>query len=338
MGCGGSKPGDAEGAAPSAKAANKNALNFSGQDLADLPAVASKTESIDCSNNKLTSLPPTLAELQSLTELDANENQLTTLPKELVNCAALEKLLVYKSKIKDLPEAFPPALKELNLFNNQLRKLPPSIGQLAHLEEVNFGGNKLMMTKDEMFISWANVRVLNMFENNLVRMGSLAPLVALEELRLNGNNLEEMPALAASHPSLSIIEFHKNRVTTIPDNYFESTPALTRLQLWGNQLTGLPSSICKCVELLGIQVQTNKIPSLPDGAWPEKLETLFLHDNPITSLPSGLSACKAMRRCNVEGLQLDAASDAVSTSLRETCQKTSGGIFWAKIGDQIKAD
>ena len=35
--------------------------------------------------------------------------------------------------------------------------------------------------------------ILSLYVNNLVRMGSLAPLVGLKELRINGNNLEELP-------------------------------------------------------------------------------------------------------------------------------------------------
>ena len=35
--------------------------------------------------------------------------------------------------------------------------------------------------------------MLNLYDNNLVRLGSMEPLTALNEVRLYGNNLEEMP-------------------------------------------------------------------------------------------------------------------------------------------------
>ena len=106
----------------------------------------------------------------------------------------------------------PPNLTELNLFNNLIKKLPPSIGDLAKLEEVNIAANKLMITTDAMFVKWSAVTVLNLYDNNLVRFGSLVNCVSLTELRLSGNALEALPTLS-SHRSLKIFEMHKNRVS-----------------------------------------------------------------------------------------------------------------------------
>jgi len=177
-----------------------------------------------------------------------------------------------------------------------------------------------------------------MYENNLVRFGSLAPLVALEELRLNGNNLEEMPTLG-KHPQLTIVEVHKNRIAKVPDEYFESTPALTRLSMWGNSLESFPPSIVSCQALLGLQVQENKLTALPGGKpWPPKLETLFVQENSaMTTLPDELKACTAMRRCNVSKTALSADSAAVGEALKGFCLKNAGGIFWDQNNLQHKA-
>ncbi len=245
--------------------------------------------------------------------------------------------MLFANKIKELPAKLPPNLSELNLFNNQLKKLPPAIGELTALEEVNLAANKLMMTTDATFASWKTVTVLNMYDNNLVKFGSLAPCASLTELRLSGNNLEEMPTLG-SHPALKILEMHKNRITTIPEGYFEATPALERLSLWGNMLTSVPGSVCKCAGLLGLQVQENKIESLPEGPYPAKLETLFLQENQLRTLPAALAACAALKRVNVSKLNLDGAGAGVAESLKASCLKTgSGGIFWDMSGAQVKA-
>ena len=48
-----------------------------------------------------------------------------------------------------------------------------------------------------------------------------------------GNNLEEMPAFSGEGPyALEILEIHKNRVATIPDDYFTKLPALKRCAEW----------------------------------------------------------------------------------------------------------
>jgi len=341
MGCGGSTPeaagGGGGGGGGGKEEKYKHVVNLTGQGLTELPSVKANTDSLDCSSNKLAKLPDTIGSLEQLRHLDANENEITTLPESISGCVALQKLYMYKNKMKELPPKLPPALTELNFFNNQIRKLPASIGELSCLEEVNFSSNKLMMTADPMFASWAAVKVLNMYENNLVRFGSLAPLVALEELRLNGNNLEEMPTLGKSHPELLIIEIHKNRIAKISDEYFTSTPALTRLSIWGNQLESFPSSICGCDYLLGLQVQENKLKALPTGRpWPVKLETLFVQENPLTTLPPELTKT-AMRRCNVSKTNLDGTSKGVAEGLKSLCTTTSGGIFWSADGSQHKA-
>ena len=45
------------------------------------------------------------------------------------------------------------------------------------------------------------------------------------------NNLEEMPAVDAAN--LTIVELNKNRITSIPSDYFVKTPALERLVMPG---------------------------------------------------------------------------------------------------------
>ena len=107
--------------------------------------------------------------------------------------------------------------------------LPEEIGTLSELNEVNFAANRLAMLKDAHFISWSKVTILNLNDNNLTVLGSLAPLVALEELRLYGNQLTALPKLGASVPELKVYEIHKNNVADGPDDYFAATP-VHRLQ------------------------------------------------------------------------------------------------------------
>ena len=231
------------------------------------------------------------------------------------------------------------SLTQLDLYGNKpLKKLPADIGGLAVLEEVNVAANKLMMTTDAHFLMWSSVRVLNIYDNNLVRMGSLAPLVALEELRISGNNLEEMPALCASCP-ITIYEIHKNRIAKMDDAYFKATPKLSRLSIWGNLLTALPSSLLECHELVGVQAHEMQLASLPSGTWPAGLETLFVQENKnLTKLPKELATCKKLKRVNLGQLQLDADAANVELAMRATVLSASSGdgIFWSAKGERLE--
>ena len=250
---------------------------------------------------------------------------------------------MYKNELRELPDELGgrglPALRVLNLFTNKLRKLSPMIGTLACLEELNAGANKLMVLPDETFSWLGRLRVLTLFDNNLVRIGSLAPCVSLEEVRLYGNNLEAMPVLPPRCPCLTVLEVHKNRIAEIDETYFDATPALSRLLLWGNQLRALPASICGCAELAQLQLNDNHLGSLPSGsAWPSKLETLFLHNNAsLSSLPSELAGLRAVKRCNLSKLPLDGRSEGVAGALQAICMSQEGGIFWGANGKRLSA-
>lgn len=336
MGCGASKE-----VGSSASSSGKKAKSYENASLSSFPTdVPKDVQELTLSENaSLTSLDG-IGEVTSLEKLDASGCGLAKIPDEIEKCTGLQELLLYKNKLKELTPKVG-ALKELgtlNIFNNVVKKLPEAMGELTNLEEVNAAANKLMMLTDKHFTGWAGVKILSLYDNNLVRMGSLAPLVALEELRISGNNLEEMPKLS-SHPALTVYEIHKNRIAAIEEDYFTKTPALERLSVWSNQLSALPPSLLTCKKLLGVQAQGNALSALPAGAWPATLETLFVQDQKGTAftLAPELAACLKLKRVNLSNLQLDAASLGTAEKLKETCGADKTGIFWGVDGVKLAA-
>jgi len=339
MGCGGSKAAadDAAGE-PGAKASAGREFSVKGKELSQLPEVPKDSEALDCSENKLIALPPSIGELGSLTKLDCSDNKLTVLPPELGACAKLEDLLVYKNELKEVPKELGAlgALKVLNLFNNKIKKLPNELGALSCLDEVNVSGNKLMMVADAPMANWSSVTNLQLSGNNLVKLGSLEAMTAIAEIRLYDNNLEEMPKLPAHCAALSIIEIHKNRIASIADEYFAAAPALSRLTINNNLLTSLPALLLSA-PLVNLQVQENKLTSLPSGEWPKTLGTLFLQDNTeLATLPASLGDISDLKRCNVAKLPLDEASLPVMEKMKMICLKADGGMFWDAKGRKME--
>uniref|UniRef100_A0A7S4JCS1 Uncharacterized protein n=1 Tax=Prymnesium polylepis TaxID=72548 RepID=A0A7S4JCS1_9EUKA len=140
-----------------------------------------------------------------------------------------------------------------------------------------------------------------------------------------------------SVPELQIVEMHKNRVAAIPDDFFNSMPALSRLVLSGNQISALPASICACTQLKQLQIQENKLTALPPGAWPKSLETIFLQDNPLSELPSELSGCSALVRVNVSKLPLSEGSQGVAAAMGKIALGKKGGVYWDPSGNQANS-
>lgn len=100
---------------------------------------------LDLSGNQLTSLPPEIAKLTSLTKLDFSNNQLTGLPPEISKLTSLARLYLSRNRLKSLPLEITrmTSLTSLSLWNNQLTSLPPEIVNLTSLTFLNLSSNQL---------------------------------------------------------------------------------------------------------------------------------------------------------------------------------------------------
>lgn len=286
---------------------------------------------IDVSEKGLTALPPIPADT---VKVEASDNAITAVGPEIATAVNLEELLLYKNSIKSVDPAIGELkkLKTLNLFNNikgGLAKLPwKELGTLSALEELNLAANKMMMVPDPAFAALSSLKILSLNDNRLVRLGSLAPCAALEELRVYNNNLEEMPVIGKCE-NLTIIEINNNRVAKIPSDYFANTPALERLVASKNFIEAVPASLASCSGLQFLQMQEQqegKLAAFEEAAWGGlgKLETLFLQDNPNLAVPEAFGQCAALKRVNVG----KAAPDALADIFKKLALNAPGGKYW----------
>jgi len=217
----------------------------------------------------------------------------------------------------------------LNLFNQGvLAKLPwLELGGLGALEELNLAANKIMMVPDAAFTGLTSLKILSINDNRLVRLGSLTPLTSLEELRLYNNNLEEMPAVNAAN--LTILELNKNRITSIPSDYFAKTPALERLVMPGCMLEAVPASLAGCADLQILQLQDNKLTTFEEATWDKltKLKTVFLQGNPGLTVPISLGLCRGLTRINAP-----TADSELAETFKKLALASPDGIYWGSDG------
>ena len=118
--------------------------------------------------NRLTALPPELAQLQHLESLILGSNQLTALPPELGQLANLETLILGSNQLTTLPPELSQLhnLTTLNLWMNQLTALPPELGQLQYLTTLNLRSNQLTALPPELG-QLQNLAGLDLRENPL---------------------------------------------------------------------------------------------------------------------------------------------------------------------------
>ena len=143
--------------------------------------LADTLEILNLSNNRLSDLPDNFGCLQKLRILFLSENNFTALPKVLAECSNLTMIGFKSNKIVDFPKnALPLATQWLILTDNQIERLPDSIGKLTKLQKCMLAGNRIVSLPDTM-----------------------ASCKNLELLRLAANQLQEIPSWLFALPKLS---------------------------------------------------------------------------------------------------------------------------------------
>ena len=167
-----------------------------------------------------------------------------------------------KELLKIISRAEEKGLKELNLSNKEITKLPPEIGNLSNLRELDLSSNQLTSLPPGI--------------GNLSR---------LTDLHLDNNQLKSLPHEIGNLSNLRTLYLYNNRLTSLPKE-IGNLSNLTVLYLSGNRLTSLPLELGNLSNLTDLHLDNNQLMSLP----PEignlsNLYELDLESNQLTSLP-----------------------------------------------------
>ena len=180
------------------------------------------------------------------------------------------------------------ALKELDLRGNRLTALPPEIGQLTALKWLGLKGNHLTALPAEIGQLTA-LEALDLIGNRLTALPpEIGQLTALKELDLIGNQFTALPAEIGQLTALKGLYLDDNQLTALPPEIGQLT-ALKGLYLRGNRLTALPAEIGQLTVLKRLDLSSNRLTALP----PEigqltVLKELDLRGNRLTALPNTL--------------------------------------------------
>jgi Leucine-rich repeat (LRR) protein len=143
---------------------------------------------LDLSDNLLTELPDSISQLKNLKIIFFERNKFTEFPIILKELPLLNMIGFKSNKIHTVPEnAFPPMLRWLILTNNQIKKIPKSIGNCLLLQKCTLAGNQIEELPSEM--------------KNCIN---------LELLRISANKLNSIPKWLFELPNLSWIAFGGN--------------------------------------------------------------------------------------------------------------------------------
>ena len=145
-------------------------------------------EVLDLTDNNLTSLPDDFDRFKKLKRLFLSNNQFNHVPKILAKLPNLSMIGIRNNKIKTFEEnSLPLSTKWLILTDNELSKLPDSIGDLTLLQKCMLSGNQLAYLPN----------TINKCTN-------------LELLRIAANKLTSFPTCLLSLPKLSWLAYSGN--------------------------------------------------------------------------------------------------------------------------------
>ena len=162
-------------------------------------------EKLDLSGNNLNELPEDLGRLKKLKILFCSENLFTVLPAVLADCPLLDIVGFKSNRITEVPaRALNPNIRWLILTNNNIAKLPASIGKCSRMQKLMLAGNRLT----ELPVELSNCRNLSL-------------------LRISANRLSRFPQWLLSMPKLSWLAFS--------GNLFNVKPPITAMPLIDHQ-------------------------------------------------------------------------------------------------------
>jgi len=171
--------------------------------------------------------------------------------------------------------------EELDLRRKGITELPPEIGQLKKLKELDLG-----IDGDEP----------EEFQNKLTKLpDEIGQLNSLREFSLNSNQLTALPESIGQLTKLQKLDLNHNQLTALSESIGQLT-SLQTLNLSYNQLTALPESIGQLTSLQTLYLSSNELTALSESIGQlTSLQKLDLSSNQLSSLPASFTLLRSLR-------------------------------------------
>ncbi|KAK7889146.1 hypothetical protein WMY93_024706 [Mugilogobius chulae] len=310
-------------------------LNLENNQLSSLPDTTGRLSSLrvlECSENQLDTLPSSVAQLSSLEQLFLRKNRLTAMPalprdslkelyladnqileltsEQMCGLLVLSSLELRGNKIKTLPEgALPSTLSRLDLSNNDISSLPPSLGLLPSLTVLLLEGNPLrgirrdLLTKGTMeLLKYLRGRIkeepgdvpekppgLSLPSHAAVNLHNICTLKQLDYSNKQAESVPDELFDAAAGHSITSVNFSKNQLSSAPSRLLDLSSSLCDVDLGFNKLTSCGPEICALLKLQHLDLRNNLLCELPSELQSlTKLRSIILNYNRFKSFPSVL--------------------------------------------------
>lgn len=262
-----------------------------------------------------------------LKELGLTANKLTALPQSLSNLESLEVLRVEENALASLPDRIGELqrLHTLVAHSNQLTRLPLSFASLANLHTLDLKRNRIESTSESL-AKLRKLKFLDLRQNRLTVFPALPESAVLDQVFVGCNALTSVneDSVLRVKDSLTVLDMRDNKLSALPST-IACLYRLKTLDLCNNDLADLPPGLGYLKHLHHLVVDGNPLRAIRRSVLSAGCEALKKHLRTRGSPPSGVDVLEE----EVDALQLHrerlAAGTAVG-SMTPSLSRASGEL------------
>ncbi len=212
-------------------------------------------------------------------------------PREMCGLAQLRKLKLTRGEhLVSLPPQIGNllGLRDLNLSDNCLGKVPREIGNLISLTRLDLSGNRLKALPPTI----GQLGLLEQLDVSSNAIGSLpseiTDLVKLKDLKLRKNQLKALPPTIGKLNLLEQLDVSSNAIGILPLGIADLVE-LKSLKLQENYLVELPQDIGRLIHLTKLDFSKNRLQNIPPSIGDlHDLKHLQLSRNALSDIPASI--------------------------------------------------
>ena len=272
-----------------------------------------------CSTQRSTSVPFS-AEIEDGTLMITNKN-IRKIDKKLLASDSLRTVIIEQCGLKRIKFPKGNKIESIKLFDNKLKRIPPSIkycknlehldlehNQIKHiprfiekldsLRSLDLNHNRLKLSESDVKHA-SKVKKLSIGGNNIEKLPENIGVLQCTNLNLGKNHLSELPASFANLKQIHHLIFYENEFVKIPEEIsgFEN---LQHLDFYKNHIKEIPDFIGNFENLHYLYLSYNEIEVFPDTLRNLKnLNYFYIHHNKILTIPDWIVEMDSLERLGV---------------------------------------
>ncbi|WP_043202021.1 NEL-type E3 ubiquitin ligase domain-containing protein [Pseudomonas putida] len=183
-----------------------------------------------------------------LTQTRSRLQQLPALPAQ-VTFPHVSILALRDMRLEQIPDEFLrafPNLRNLEITQCRLRRLPLPLMLAQRLEVLDLSGNQIVLDESQALIlaGCRSLVYLNLSDNPLGRAFSVFAMTELNALHLSHTQMPEFPYGVMEVPDLHTLDLCRNSITELPEGFHRSQLWRSgRVELSGNLLAAAPEAL-----------------------------------------------------------------------------------------------